>query len=211
MCIMETYAAISARRTVRDFSDREIDTEIIERIIDAGLKAPTNDHMRSWEFVVVRDMSKRAEIVNAIAELTNRADVDAWLDSWGASDAVQRSMYLDAVPKQHAMLLKAGCLILPFFRQRGSLLRPETLSSLNGFASIWCCVENILIASAAEGIYGVTRIPMGGELQEIKKIIRHPDDYTMPCYIALGYPAQDATMNEQKAVSAMEKIHTDIW
>ena len=208
---MDTYEAIGARRTVRDFSDRQIDMDVIERIIGAGLKAPTNDHMRSWEFVVVRDGEKRAEIVSAIAELTNRADVEAWLDSWGASDAVQRSMYLDAVPKQHAMLLRAGCLILPFFRQSGLLLRPATLSSLNGFASIWCCIENILIASAAEGIFGVTRIPMGNELQEIKKVIQHPDDYTMPCYIALGYPAQDAATNEQKAVSAKDKIHTDVW
>ena len=196
---------------MREFADRQIDMEVIERIISAGLKAPTNDHMRNWEFVVVRDVEKRMDIVKALAELTNKTDVEAWLDSWGASDAVQRSMYLEAVPKQHSMLLGAGCLILPFFRQRGSLLRPETLSSLNGLASIWCCIENILIASAAEGIYGVTRIPMGGELQQIKRVIRHPDDYTIPCYIALGYPAKDTVMIEQKTVSAKERIHTDVW
>jgi hypothetical protein len=52
---------------------------------------------------------------------------------------------------------------------------------------------------------------MGNELREIKKVIQHPDDYTMPCYIALGYPAQDAIMNEQNAVSAKERIHADVW
>jgi nitroreductase len=185
--------------------------EVIERIIDAGLKAPTNDHMRNWEFVIVNNRSNRAEIVKAIVELKHEAEVEAWLDSWGASDAVQRSMYIDAVPKQYQMLLNAGCLILPFFHQSGSLLHPETLSSLNGFASIWCCIENILIASAAEGLCGVTRIPMSNEVRHIKQIIKHPDDYAMPCYIALGYPAPDAAMNIQKSVSAKEKIHMDVW
>ena len=33
---MDVYEAIIARRTVRDFHDREIDLEIIERILDAG-------------------------------------------------------------------------------------------------------------------------------------------------------------------------------
>ena len=52
---MNIYDAINTRRTIRDFADKQIDTAIIEKIIAAGLKAPTNDHMRSWEFVVVSD------------------------------------------------------------------------------------------------------------------------------------------------------------
>jgi len=54
---MDVYEAIFARRTVRDFQDREIDLESIERILDAGLHAPTNNHLREWEFVIVNDKS----------------------------------------------------------------------------------------------------------------------------------------------------------
>lgn len=52
---MELYEAIDNRRTVRDFEDKIIDMNIIKRILSAGLKAPTNDHLRSWEFVIVND------------------------------------------------------------------------------------------------------------------------------------------------------------
>lgn len=43
---MEFYEAIEKRRTVRDFEDRPIAMEIIKRILAAGLKAPTNNHLR---------------------------------------------------------------------------------------------------------------------------------------------------------------------
>ena len=61
---MDVYEAIFARRTVRDFQDREIDLESIERILDAGLHAPTNNHLREWEFVIVNDKSARLKLID---------------------------------------------------------------------------------------------------------------------------------------------------
>jgi len=208
---MDIYEAISARRTVRDFADRQIDVGVIEKIIGAGLKAPTNDHMRSWEFVIVNNKNTRAEILKVIPKTFSSSEVSEWLDSWGTADDAQRKMYLSAVPKQYSMLYCAGCLLLPFFRQEGALLQPESLSSLNEFASIWCCIENILLAAAAEGIFGVTRIPMDGESRHIKSVIGHPDDYVMPCYIALGYPAENAAAPKQKKALAKERMRVDAW
>ena len=52
---MELFEAINKRRTIRDFENEVIPKEILEKIISAGLKAPTNDHMRDWQFVVVTD------------------------------------------------------------------------------------------------------------------------------------------------------------
>lgn len=52
---MELFEAINQRKTIRDFENEVISKEILEKIISAGLKAPTNDHMRDWQFVVVTD------------------------------------------------------------------------------------------------------------------------------------------------------------
>jgi len=210
---MDIYTAIQTRRTVRDFDDKPIEMDIIEKIIDAGLKAPTNDHMRSWEFVIVNDKSVRANILKIIPEtvpLTKEGTTEM-LDLWELTDTVQREMYLNAIPKQQDMLYNSGCLILPFFEYKESLLQPETLSSLNEFASIWCCIENMLLAAVSEGIFGVTRIPMENESQHIKNVIGYPDDYILPCYIGLGYPAKDAIINVQKKTSAKDKIHINKW
>ena len=53
---MELYKAINIRRTVRDFENESISTEVLEKIIEAAFKAPTNDHMRDWHFIIVRDI-----------------------------------------------------------------------------------------------------------------------------------------------------------
>jgi nitroreductase len=65
------------------------------------------------------------------------------------------------------------------------------LSALNSFASIWCCIENILIAAVSEGIYGVTRIPFDDEIEYIREILNIPEDYDFPCYLGLGYPREN--------------------
>ena len=52
---MEFYKVIDSRRTVRDFTNEEIPNSTLERIIDAAFKAPTNDHMRDWDFILIKD------------------------------------------------------------------------------------------------------------------------------------------------------------
>jgi len=48
---MDIYTAINTRRTIRDFDGNLIEMGVVEKIIGAGSKAPTNDHMRNWELV----------------------------------------------------------------------------------------------------------------------------------------------------------------
>ena len=143
--------------------------------------------------------------------MTSYEECEKMMDGFGMTDSDQRGMYHIAMPKQFSMLYNSGCLILPFFKLRDPLMHPTCLSSLNEFASIWCCVENFLLAAAAEGILGVTRIPMEEELEHIKKTINHPDNYTMPCYIALSYPKKDAKIPVQKQINVEDRIHINNW
>ncbi len=207
---MDFYEVIERRRTIRDFENKPVDIEIIKKIISAGLKAPTNNHLREWEFVIVNDKKERLRILN-LKDMTSYEECEKMMDGFGMTDSDQRGMYHIAMPKQFSMLYNSGCLILPFFKLRDPLMHPTCLSSLNEFASIWCCVENILLAAAAEGILGVTRIPMEEELEHIKKTINHPDNYAMPCYIALGYPKKDAKIPVQKQINVEDRIHINNW
>lgn len=207
---MNVYEAIAARRTIRDFEERPVAMPVIEKIIAAGLKAPTNNHLRQWKFVIVEGKEERAGILR-VKNMADKDECEAMLDGFGMTDQVQRDMYRKAMPRQFSMLYNAGCLILPFFKVSEPLLKPSSLSSLNDFASIWCCIENMLLAAASEGILGVTRIPMREESEHIQTVIGHPDAYVMPCYLALGYPAANASIPEQKAAHAKDRIRINSW
>jgi len=64
---MEAIQALTTRRSIRRFQLKPIPPELIERIVDAGRLAPTARNVQPWEFVVVTDAGRRAEI----AEITD--------------------------------------------------------------------------------------------------------------------------------------------
>jgi nitroreductase len=208
---MNVYEAIAKRKTIRDFEPREIGLDMVKKLLGAGLQAPSNNHLREWEFIIIQDKSKRAELLNQVIKPRSKQEAIEIVDSWGMRDELQREMYIEAIPRQFSMLMHAGCLSLPCFRQRAPLLQPESLSSLNAFASVWCCIENILIAAAAEGIFGVTRIPMEDERETLKRVLGVPEGYEIPCYLALGYPAPAVARTRQKSILVEERMHVNEW
>jgi len=208
---MDVYEAIASRQTIRDFAAREIPMELLCRLIDAGLKAPSNDHLRRWEFVIIQDRARRSALIQSIRAPQDTQGATNLVNEWGLVEQSQREMYIDAIPKQHAMLLDAGALVIPCFYTSGPLLQPETLSALNSFASIWCCIENILVAAASEGIYGVTRIPFEEERNNLRRHLNIPQGYEVPCYLALGYPKGGAKRMKQHEIRLEDKIHLNGW
>jgi nitroreductase len=59
--------AILNRRSIRNFSDREVLDKDLKEIIKSGQFAPTGMNNRSWEFIVVRD----TELKEKLYELTS--------------------------------------------------------------------------------------------------------------------------------------------
>jgi nitroreductase len=208
---MDTYEAIAARHSIREFSDQSLPKQMIEKLIQAGFSAPSNNHLRQWHFVILDDLTQRQTILEAVIHPLDRKGSQAVINRWGMTDPIQREMYLEAIPLQFSMLMNAGTLILPFFSQPSPLLHPKSLSDLNAFASIWCCIENILISAASEGIFGVTRIPFEAESKFVKTVLHIPVEYEFPCWLALGYPAPQAKKAKQISIDTANRIHYNNW
>ena len=62
MRAVETWEAIRSRRDVRDFSDRPISGADLDRILEAGRRAPSSRNWQPWDFVVVTDREQLAEL-----------------------------------------------------------------------------------------------------------------------------------------------------
>lgn len=204
---MELYETLEKRRTYRDYSDREVSDETLRRIIGAAFKAPTNDHLRQLEFIVIRGQKNIAGIIAPLAKnmeafKTLVAEVDE------SGDVDKMAMFADALPKQQKMLMQSGILIIPFFRQLSApLLQPMEQSSLNYFASAWCAVENMLLAATAEGLGCVFHIPVADEADQIKALVNAPEGYEMTCLLTVGYPAENAFLPRQKEIDIDTRIH----
>ncbi len=59
----EIYRTIPARRTVRDFEPWTIEWPVLERVLGAGLRAPTYDAKDGRRFIVAEDEAAHAELV----------------------------------------------------------------------------------------------------------------------------------------------------
>jgi nitroreductase len=104
---METWDAIRTRRNVREFDDRPIPPEDLDRIVAAAALAPSSMNEQRWAFVVCRDKENLEELSHsgdyadhvagaaaAIAFLTPRADDVAERESiaFDLGQAVENAM-----------------------------------------------------------------------------------------------------------------------
>lgn len=59
---METWQAINTVRVVREFADRPIEAEHLDRILNAGRRAGSSKNDQRWAFIVLRDRAHLAQL-----------------------------------------------------------------------------------------------------------------------------------------------------
>jgi nitroreductase len=59
---METWDALTSRRNVRSFAHRPIPDGDLDRILEAGRRAPSSRNRQPWDFVVVTDREQLTEL-----------------------------------------------------------------------------------------------------------------------------------------------------
>jgi nitroreductase len=62
---METWDAVRARRNVRQYTDHPIARADLERICEAGRRAPSSRNWQPWDFVVVTGRERLIELAKA--------------------------------------------------------------------------------------------------------------------------------------------------
>jgi nitroreductase len=59
---VETWDAMRARRNVRQFTDQPVPDEALDRILEAGRRAPSASNWQPWDFVLVTDRAQLVEL-----------------------------------------------------------------------------------------------------------------------------------------------------
>jgi len=59
---METWDAICARRNVRQYKPEPVSDDDLNRIVEAGWRAPSASNRQPWDFVIVTDRTQLQEL-----------------------------------------------------------------------------------------------------------------------------------------------------
>ncbi|HWM78626.1 MAG TPA: nitroreductase family protein, partial [Methylomirabilota bacterium] len=54
--------AIHSARAIRRFKPDPVPDEVITKVLDAAIRAPSGSNEQSWEFIVVKDAAQRKKI-----------------------------------------------------------------------------------------------------------------------------------------------------
>lgn len=199
---MEFYDAINARRSIRQFEDKEIPRDVLERILDAGLKAPSSNHQRRWELLTLTEKPLISELAKFIKPYPCRIQ---------EPKTPQQEMFKIAYPRQRTMIEESACVILPWFQQKYPLSEDKNGYGLMDYGAAWALIENLLLAATAERLGSVVHIPVKKEPAQIKEFLKVPDGWALPALVVLGYAVKDPLLPTQVKATVENKVRWNKW
>jgi nitroreductase len=162
---------INSRQSDRKYSDKPVEKEKLERIIEAGRMAPSACNAQPWKFIVVTD----PELVLKVADAASAKLIG--MNSFVA----QASVILVIVREKPNMSSKVGATI-----------KNKDYSLID----IGIATENICLQAKAEGI-GSCIIGWFDERQ-IRKLLEIPKSKRVELIITLGYSLSEQREKRRK-------------
>ena len=172
---MDAFKAIKTRRSVRQFEKKKVSQDKIEKILDAGLRAPSSKNCQPWHFIVLKGKKK-----DKIVEITeNNFYEPAWIKT-------KTTLLSCNIIKQ------APVLILVF--NKGPISGGEKHAARNTklssaiiaeSLSIGASIENMLITATSLGLSSLWIGDLRNAKQRIEKYFK--TKYDLIAGVAIGY------------------------
>ena len=167
----DTLDLITGRQSVRKYSDRLLEKEKLDRIIEAGRMAPSACNAQPWKFIVVTD----PELVLKIAEAASAKLI-------GMNSFVAEAPVILVIVREK-----------PNFSSKvGSTIKNKDYSLID----IGIATENICLQAKAEGI-GSCIIGWFDE-KMLKKLLDIPKSKRVELIITLGYSLSEQREKRRK-------------
>ncbi len=190
------------RRTVRDFSDREVAAGIIEDCLAAAASAPSGANLQPWHFVVVSEAALKKKIRIAAEEeerrfYAHRAPQE-WLDALAPLGTDSNKPFLERAPY----------LIAIFEQIYGRLPDGRKVKHYYPKESVGIATGILLVALHRAGLATLTHTP--SPMKFLNEILGRPSNEKPFLLLVVGYPKLGATVPDirRKALSEVVTFRT---
>lgn len=172
------------RRTVRDFSDKQVPKEIIENCLAVANSAPSGANKQPWHFVVVNNpLIKKKIRVAAEGEerefYSSRAPQE-WLDALAPLGTDSNKPFLETAPY----------LIVIFSKSLDVLPDGTKLKTYYAVESTGIAVGFLISAIHNTGLVCLTHTP--SPMKFLNDICERPQNEKPFLVLVVGYPAENA-------------------
>ena len=184
------FDAIYSTRSMRRLKPDALPRELLRKIIDAGVHAPSGSNFQNWGFVVVEDPDDKRFIrdnylkhyreMERLGSIPSMADIPAERQRMFAT-AIHLAENLDQVP---VILLACTGTDFPTYADANN---PRSVTATL-HASVYPAVQNILLAARALGV-GATLTTLHYFFEdELKSRLGIPPEKEVAGLIPMGYP-----------------------
>lgn len=166
------YSLVKRRQSTRKFdTERTIDREIINRILEAGRLSPSACNAQPWHFIVVDE----PELKNKVADAASARLL--------GMNHFTKQAPVHIIVVEEKVNLSSGI---------GGIVKDKHFA----FLDIGIAAAHICLAAEAEGL-GSCILGWFAE-SKIKKLLNIPDNKRVILDIVIGYPAQDLREKKRK-------------
>lgn len=176
------YEEMKRRRTVRDFSDRQVPREIIETCLKTAGRAVSGANMQPWQFVVIQNAEIKHRI-RVAAEKEERAFYKekaprAWLEALAPLGTDSNKPFLETAPY-----------LIAIFQERfGVLADGSKVKHYYATESVGIATGVLITAIHHAGLVCLTHTP--SPMGFLNEILQRPRSERPFLLLVVGYPAE---------------------
>jgi nitroreductase len=199
---IELFDAIYSARALRRLKPDPVPEDIITRILDAAIRAPSAGNAQNWVFIVVRDAGLRCQlgvIYRKASDIASEMYKARGRPAHMTEDQYRRLMTSGAYLWDH--MGEAPVLLIPCLRDRATPPRAAWPPSLDAMyerelayeqrirgASIYPAVQNIILACRAFGLATLITTNHIRCEDEVKALLDVPSEVSTYALMPIGYP-----------------------
>jgi nitroreductase len=196
------FDAIYSARALRRLKPDPVPEDVITRILDAAIRAPSAGNAQNWLFIVVRD----AELRRGLGRIYRKASdiASAMYQARGRPAHLSEEQYRSLMTSGAYLwdhMGDAPVLLLPCLRERPPPPRETLPDAMQAFyprevaysdricgASIYPAAQNIILACRALGLGTLITTNHIRCEDEVKALLGIPDDVSTYALMPIGYP-----------------------